>query len=184
MDIYRSASRLNLDDATLLLMDINPSKATELKLKRTKRTAIYKHLFRQLQEECTTDFGLFYEERNQAKRKSRKTKVSTAHLIQWGRKHGFKCSFLKNKPEPQKKNRLKSAEHSDLKTIALLTHYIAQNHDDLATKGQPNLSKIKDKLIQMAEELGVSPRGITQANTHTLKRALKYLSSLDTKNKE
>ena len=30
MDIYRSASRLTLDDVTLLLMDINPSKATAM----------------------------------------------------------------------------------------------------------------------------------------------------------
>lgn len=182
MEIHRSATTLTLEEATLLLLDINPQKKDPVKIEKVKRTKEYKLLFETLYQENRTAFGFIFSDlfTDSLHKVTRKTRIQARHLKAWGNRNGYICDYLENKPKKNPESKSRVTDFNDLKTTALLIHYISKKDEALRvnTTGKPNLSKIRDKLIQTAEELGINARGLKRADQRTLKRALEYLNSL------
>lgn len=77
--------------------------------------------------------------------------------------------------QPQKiQNTDSSSTKTSLKVIALLMHHLAKS-PKYASGSSPNKSQIKELLLELAEELGVSSYGLSKVDERLLTDAMKYL---------
>ena len=64
----------------------------------------------------------------------------------------------------------------NVKVIGLLMHHLAKS-PKYASGTSPNKSQIKELLLDLAEELGVNPYGLSKVDERVLADALKYLET-------
>jgi hypothetical protein len=69
-----------------------------------------------------------------------------------------------------------NASSTALKVIGLLMHQLAKS-PKYASGTSPNKSQIKELLLDLAEELGINPYGLSKVDERVLADALKYLET-------
>lgn len=71
-----------------------------------------------------------------------------------------------------------------LKVLGLLIHHLAKKTPYKNAKGEPNLSKIKDDVLDVASDLNVDSLGLTKINERLLKDALEFVNNQRDLNKK
>lgn len=88
--------------------------------------------------------------------------------------------MLKSDANPTKKSSVAASSevpsNTSLKVIGLLMHHLAKS-PKYAAGSSPNKSQIKELLLDLAEELGVSSYGLSKVDERLLAEAMKYLET-------
>ncbi len=92
------------------------------------------------------------------------------------------CKF-NSKPSVLLEYRTVKEDPKALKVLGLLIHHLAQKNPYKNPKGEPNLSKIKDDILDMANSLNIDSLGLAKINERLLKEAIEHVNDLRDLNK-